>query len=303
MNIQNPHDTFFREVFTDTQKARELISLALPPQVTSLFDWKKFVHESGTFIDEAMREHHSDILFSTGLIKGDRIKIYILFEHKSYHDIHLFTQLLRYLTQIYTKMKELTPVIPLVFYHGTGKWKVPETFFDDFRLPREMKPVFRRYIPDFRYELINLQSRNIDDMIIPLTMKVLLYTFKHIRHFQDEGILERFIVLSKDLFFEESGLKIIEKMPLYLFTVNDIQPEKVRDSIDRLISADKGDIAMTTAERLIQQGIEKGMEKGLKKGILNGKKETALNMLRRGYSREDIADITGLPVEEIDKLK
>jgi predicted transposase/invertase (TIGR01784 family) len=55
----------------------------------------------------------------------------------------------------------------------------------------------------------------------------------------------------------------------------------------------------TTAERLINQGIEQGLEQG----ILNGKLADAKKMLLKGFSIEDISDITELSVEKILTLQ
>ena len=52
---------------------------------------------------------------------------------------------------------------------------------------------------------------------------------------------------------------------------------------------------------------EKGMEKGIEKGIIKGEKkksrEFALKLLARNTPLDDIADLTGLSIEEIKKLE
>ena len=63
-------------------------------------------------------------------------------------------------------------------------------------------------------------------------------------------------------------------------------------------------------EQGFKKGHEKGLEKGRKEGIQIGREEgrhegillTARNMKNKGYSSEDIAQITGLTLEEIYKL-
>ena len=63
---------------------------------------------------------------------------------------------------------------------------------------------------------------------------------------------------------------------------------------------------LVTEQWAIEQGFKKGHEKGLEKGLEKGRKEgillTARNMKNKGYSLEDIAQITGLTLEEIYKL-
>ena len=57
----------------------------------------------------------------------------------------------------------------------------------------------------------------------------------------------------------------------------------------------------------MEKGMKKGIEQGLKKGIETGKRKEKLEMAKRLLKRdmviEDIADITGLPIDEIEKLK
>lgn len=63
---------------------------------------------------------------------------------------------------------------------------------------------------------------------------------------------------------------------------------------------------MTLAQWFEEKGIEKGMEKGMEKGIQQGRQEVsqefALRLLSKGMSREDVAEVTTLPLTEVDKL-
>ncbi len=56
----------------------------------------------------------------------------------------------------------------------------------------------------------------------------------------------------------------------------------------------------------IKEGMKEGIEKGLKEGQAKGRSEaiaeTARKMKAMGYPTEDIAEITGLPADEIDSL-
>lgn len=47
-------------------------------------------------------------------------------------------------------------------------------------------------------------------------------------------------------------------------------------------------------EQGIKQGVEQGIEQGIKQGIEQGKIDTALRMLQKGYTVNDVCDITGL---------
>ena len=52
-----------------------------------------------------------------------------------------------------------------------------------------------------------------------------------------------------------------------------------------------------------KEGMEKGIEKGIEKGMEKGKLEIAKEALSQGLSTEMISKITGLTIEQIEKLK
>jgi len=299
MTIQNPHDITFRDIFSDNLKAKELIEIVLPEKITEIFNWETFANENESFVDEELKEFFSDILFSVNIKSGEDIKIYLLFEHKSYPDPEIWKQLITYLSRIYNRMEKLTPVIPIVFYHGEKKWKISKNFIDSMELPEDVKERLAEYIPDFKYALIDLNIEDVDKMLISLTMKVILYTFKNISDFESKEKIENFIKLAKNLFYEDSGLKMIQKLLLYLYATNEINPTEMKEAINRLISDDKGNIAMTTAERLMKQGIEQGIEQGIHQKAI----DTAKALLNKKMPVKEIAEITGLSVKEIEKLK
>ena len=52
----------------------------------------------------------------------------------------------------------------------------------------------------------------------------------------------------------------------------------------------------------VQQGLRKGIQQGLQQGILKGKLETARKLKEKGLSTQEIAEVTGLSIEVIEKL-
>ncbi len=91
-----------------------------------------------------------------------------------------------------------------------------------------------------------------------------------------------------------------------------------RDAESVFNSALRSGEAMGHAKGLAK-GLEKGLEKGLAKGLAEGLEkgraeglaegehkqaiESARKMLSKGYNEKDISDVTGLSVDEIEKLK
>ena len=52
----------------------------------------------------------------------------------------------------------------------------------------------------------------------------------------------------------------------------------------------------------LQQGIQQGLQQGVQKGVLQEKAETVQRMKAKGFSAEDISEIAGLTVEEVEEL-
>ena len=67
----------------------------------------------------------------------------------------------------------------------------------------------------------------------------------------------------------------------------------------------KMDVAVQAEEarqQALEQGIKKGIEQGIEKGAYQNKLETARLMKQHGYKKTEISLMTGLSLEEIEKL-
>lgn len=67
MTIHNPHDRFFRESFGRPEIVRNYLQEYLPPDLLSLLELDQLTLEDGSFIDESLREHQSDLLYRVQL--------------------------------------------------------------------------------------------------------------------------------------------------------------------------------------------------------------------------------------------
>ena len=58
---------------------------------------------------------------------------------------------------------------------------------------------------------------------------------------------------------------------------------------------------------IFKEGLEEGIEKGIEKGIVQGEKQKVLEiaekLLKKGFSVEEVADDTGLGVEEVKAIQ
>ena len=82
----------------------------------------------------------------------------------------------------------------------------------------------------------------------------------------------------------------IQGIVLYLYNVSGLEPEKI-NQIMETVSPEAKDALDAYRIRLIEQGIEQGLKK------------IALNMITRGYSNEQITEITNLSIKRIQALR
>ena len=157
MSPDNPHDRFFKEAFSQPEILIDFLNVFAPEAVRERIDYTTLTREVDTFTDEQLAEHFADLVFSVQY-GGQSIRLVLLLEHKSYIEEHPHFQINQYLLNLWgsqIKQKQpLTPVLPVIVYHGNRRWKqrsVPDYFspFDE---------TLRPYLPAFDYLLINLST-------------------------------------------------------------------------------------------------------------------------------------------------
>ena len=105
----NVHDAFFKQVLSDPQLADTFLREHLPADVAVLLGPEPPEPVPASFVDEALRQHHSDLLFRVRLKSGPEAFAYLLLEHKSSPDPGARLQLLRYVVRILTRMVRAEP--------------------------------------------------------------------------------------------------------------------------------------------------------------------------------------------------
>ena len=89
----------------------------------------------------------------------------------------------------------------------------------------------------------------------------------------------------------------------YIVEAGEVQdPDKFVETLQQGL-VDQEEMVMTLAERWKQEGLQQGVVQGMEQGIVQGVKLTAINFLKSGLSVEQVANGTGLPLDEIEELR
>lgn len=117
-----PHDATFRQFLTHPDVTRDFMQLHLPTEFREICDLNSLKLESGSFVEDELRQYFSDVLYSLKTSGGDGY-LHVLIEHQSTPDRHIAFRLIRYAVAAMQRHleaghKKLPMVIPVLFYTG-----------------------------------------------------------------------------------------------------------------------------------------------------------------------------------------
>lgn len=289
--VPNPHDAFFRRTLGREAVAREFLRHYLPAPVSARLDLQTVALEDASFVDEALREHVSDLLYRVGLREGGTAFVYVLLEHKSVPDERVALQVLRYLAQAWDRLPAPLPlIVPVVIYHGAQPWRVGRHLRDLFG-PNTQDDIWRRFLPDFEYHLCDLTKYADEELRGGLGLGAALKLLKHIFGQRLRAKLpDIFRELAEEL-PEQEVIAQLETMLHYLAASRRIATPQIREA---LYEVDKpGGRMITVLDELRQegrlQGLQQGRQEGRQEGLREGATELTLQLLRAKLGRLDLA--------------
>jgi len=265
--ISNPHDKFFKEVFTTRDSAEEFLRHYLSENVVGLLDLDSLEYTKDTFVDTQFKEYFSDLLFRTQLKDGSPGYVYILFEHKSYQEPLAAFHLLRYMVKIWEMLlkKREEPgfpvIIPLVVYHGKKGWKAGPNFRDLFDCPDDMAI----FIPDFRYVLWDATRYRDEEIKGAAILRVALLLMKYIFRQELSERIPGILGLLRELSEKRTGLEYVEAVLRYIVNgapTDNINYEDLKVAVNKALPHIGGEIMPTIADTLREQGMQQGIQQG-----------------------------------------
>ncbi|HKL85448.1 MAG TPA: Rpn family recombination-promoting nuclease/putative transposase [Treponemataceae bacterium] len=295
----HPHDTFFRRNFAHKEILREFLDSVLPPELLNAMDKDSLLIEPTNFVDKEHQDHFSDIS-ATIQLSNQKTYVYLLMEHKSYNDPMALLQILRYMQLKWTQEVEevkgrkvtLTPIIPILFHHGSNK--NPPTHFTEL-FAKNIPEMLKAYQPDFLVALYNLTTTPDEKIDASPVLASTLFALKHSRT-SIATFLEACSILVQKHGRDFLENVVFESVMFYILTVSKVNSEELkRNYLDKINSPELKEAFMSTADMLIEQGIEQG---NYAKAV-----ETARNMFAEGLDLSMISRITGLSEDALIKIR
>ncbi|WP_336192695.1 Rpn family recombination-promoting nuclease/putative transposase [Hafnia paralvei] len=299
-----PHDATFRQFLTQPEIARDFMELHLPAELRAICDLSTLKLESGSFVEDDLRQYFSDVLYSLDTVEGEGY-VHVLIEHQSSPDKHMAFRLIRYAVAAMQRHLEaghtkLPLVIPVLFYVGKrSPYPYSTRWLDEFDDPELAHKLYSGAFP-----LVDVTVIPDDDIMEHRSMAALTLLQKHIHQRDIATLTDRLAtLLMADYLSSPQVMALIH----YLLQAGESADSEafVRELAQRV--PQHGDALMTIAQQLEQKGIEKGIEKGIQlgeqRGIEKGKLEVARSLLKMGMSRESVQEATGLSEDDLAQIR
>jgi predicted transposase/invertase (TIGR01784 family) len=302
----HPHDKLFRTVFSDKEEAEGFLRAYLPEAISSQLNWQTLTLVETSFVDEALQESESDLLYRV-LHRASKtpIVLYLLFEHQSVPDKWMRFRLFKYKGRIWDesfkwhpKQEWLPPILPLTFYQGETGWTYSTQFSD-------LLPEIARqwpFVPQFSHVLIDqsgIGPAEVKGNLKAQIMQLLMLAAYH------QPIREALAIAAQ----------LVAQLPatgganyLYLF-VHYMVATQERTTVEAFVdavqqhSAQIGGEMLTLAEEWLLEGEARGEARGEAKGEIKTKIETVENMLKMGVDWAFIEQVTGVDQPKFQALK
>jgi predicted transposase/invertase (TIGR01784 family) len=266
----------------------------LPAFVSKQLDFTTLTQLPDVYVSGALEKTMSDIVYSCQRKSGKgEVKVSLLIEHKSYPDKYTPVQIGSYIFSGYIKQiqtdKKLSIIIPLLLYHGKGKWRY-KTLADLFKNP---EPEWRQFVPDFRYIYNNLGEIS-DQEVAALRNKFLAASFLALMHSRKKHWVEqnalRLLILSEGV-----SENLQQSLFVYLFGQNKVAKHKVAGIVESL---------PFTLKKSVMNIFDHYVRKGHKEGRQEEREKLIRNLLKiANLTDKQIAKAAGVTLAYVAKIR
>ncbi|KAA5938879.1 Rpn family recombination-promoting nuclease/putative transposase [Pantoea sp. Bo_2] len=306
-STHTPHDATFRQFLTQPDIARDFLALHLPPELCERCDLSTLKLESGSFVEDDLRQYFSDVLYSLKTTAGNGY-IHVLIEHQSSPDKHMAFRLMRYAVAAMQRHldaghKRLPLVIPILFYVGRrSPYPYSTRWLDEFDDPLLADRLYSHSFP-----LVDVTTIPGDEIMQHRSMAALTLLQKHIRQRDLAELMDRLVSIL--MAGEHSSSQVISLVN-YIVQAGEVSNAKtfVQELAQRVPQHENA--LMTIAQQLEQIGLEKGIaqgriegkEIGLQQGRKSMQLRIARTMLKSGMDCNTVMQMTGLTEDELPQL-
>ncbi|MBD5457373.1 MAG: hypothetical protein HDR27_02240 [Lachnospiraceae bacterium] len=263
------------------------------------------------YIPMFTEERNSDTVKRVKISEKDTLYFISLIEHKTKVDYNVSMQLLRYMVYIWedyekemekqhkgiskTKDFKYPPILPIVYYEGTGQW----TAVCNFQERILFEEIFEPFTPKFYYKLVQLSGYSIKELIEKkdeLSFLMLINRLQSIEEFKELQLPEDYLENLSENSTEEV-LGIITKVITVMLRHLKLSEEELEEFAGRVKEWKMGelfenfkDFDLPAARKIAREegwkeGWEEGNAKGMEEGKIKGMEEGKIKGMEEGRTQ------------------
>ena len=301
--MPDDHDSRYKLLFSHPTILKQLLENFVHEPFVKELDFSTSERVDKSFVTKHFQKKESDLIYKIKF-RGKYVYIYILIEFQSTVDAFMALRMLRYICEFYehltsTEIKRLPGVFPILLYNGSAKWTAKLNIQELIH-----KDIPEKFVPNFSYYPI------IENEISKETLLEIKNALSAIFYIETSDAEEISNNLQKilDLMMKEKPDIIIlfRNWFLNIFKNENDEFYKPIYNLEELKTMLR-DSLKKYKKKLFEEGrLEGKLEgklEGEKKGIRVNQVETVKKMFRLKFSINDISAVTGLSVEEIEKIR
>ncbi len=289
-DIASIHDKFLRAILSDKEIAVSYFRHCLPRHIAGLLDLSTLTQLPDSYISKELRETISDIVY-TCRAKGSskELKISLLLEHKSKPEKFTPVQLGSYLFSGHLKQiaqdRKLSPIIPILLYHGRERWRYRTLVTLYKNLDDELRP----FIPEYDYiyqdlgEIPDEDIQLLDNKFLQASLLALKYS-----HLKEQLLkwIPTILALAMDT---QKNLR--SNLIVYTFGVSSLREDRIIRIMEDVPVNTKNTV-MNTLDIFVEKGKRENTEKIVR------------NLVRlSGLSDEQIASAAEVTVDYVARIR
>ena len=294
------HNKRYKRIFSNPYFLQKLLESFVHEDFIRKLDFTTLKRLDKSFVSKEFRRKESDLIYSVSF-ENTPVYIFLLIEFQSTVDKMMPVRFLRYITELYetfhgkTESGKLPAVFPVLLYSGNPRW----TAETEIRKLIEIT-VPDKYIPAFSYYPI-LENEISKESL--LKIKNAVSAIFYIENSKPEDLEPEIDKIIKIIMNEKPNVltEFSNWLNNYLGSLSGLaEKDTISLKIENVMEVRSMLATRMKAynKKLIEQGIKQGFEKGTEQT----EKRVVLNMQSHGFAAEEIAELTGLSIDEIRKF-
>ena len=273
---RQPHDRFFKGLLAAPDVALALFRGLLPPALLAGVRPQDLSHGDGA-LSRPGRALYPDRLYRVRL--DGKVRLRVLVEHQTRPDPDMGARLLDAALALCRQGKgdredeSDQPVVGLVVYQGRAPWVAPLSFDARFRATAAQREALGDLLPSFRYSLLDLHR--VDEHTLPAhaTLRLGLLMLKHAHARDPWPLLLREPAIVREVLNVGGAAALSPALGYATEIVRQPPPIGFADDLAVAAGYTLGEVFMSYANQLRQEGRREGRLEGRQEGRLMGLQE------------------------------